>query len=125
MNQVLLVMPAEERSLLRQPFEGLSLEVIEAETCEAARASVKEHPSIQLVVTQIALVDGTWCNLLRDLLDAGIDAEVIVGAKQIRAWVWSQAIQCGGEYTLGPGRSSLRESLEAALERLLERNPAR
>lgn len=55
-----------------------NLDIVRAHTCEDVRLLLSRESRIHLLCTDVKLPDGSWCDVLRLMVNSGISAEVRV-----------------------------------------------
>jgi DNA-binding NtrC family response regulator len=91
----LLVMPAERRRLLIQSLRPLHLEILAVENCQQAHRLLKTHPPVEVVITDLSLSDGNWCDVFRYVIDNGISASLVVTSRLADERLWSEVLWRG------------------------------
>jgi len=92
----LLVMQPERRAALLRALETLDVQAMAVSTCAEARGLFQNGPDVGLVLNQVSLRDGNWSDVLRYLVDSGIEASVIVSSRRPDEHLWSEVIWRGG-----------------------------
>jgi DNA-binding NtrC family response regulator len=95
MNMAMLVMSPERRRSLECDLESLNVEVLPAGSCQEARVLLKNHPPVNVVITEVSLVDGNWCDVFRYLVDNDIHASVVVSSRLADERLWSEVLWRG------------------------------
>ncbi|MDA1313275.1 MAG: hypothetical protein O2968_08070 [Acidobacteria bacterium] len=113
----LLVMPPECRSPLLRSIQSLDFEVLTVSTCSEARRLLQTSPPVKVVVTQVSLPDGNWCDVLRYLVDNDIRASVVVSSPRADEHLWSEVLWRGGyDLLVEPYETDeVRRTIEGAL----------
>ncbi len=91
----LLVMPPERRDLFLQALNALDVRAYCASGCREAREVLKPRNSVGLIVTNVSLPDGNWCDVLRMMNDLGVPASVVVSAPEVNPTLWSEVFWRG------------------------------
>lgn len=92
----LVIMSCEERRLpLLANLEALPAEVLVVGSCQEARRTLQTHPAVDIVITDVTLPDGNWCDVLTFLVDHGIDAGVVVASRTADEILWSEVLWRG------------------------------
>lgn len=119
----LLVMQPERRETLLQALRVLEIETLAVSTCAEARSLFQTSPSVELVLTEVSLHDGNWSDVLRHLVDNGIEASVVVSSQRPDEHLFSEVIWRGGYDVLVEPyeKTEVRQTLEGAL-RAAQRN---
>lgn len=92
----LLVVPfGRRRRALLRCMESLGLPTTAVDNCHAARECIRANPRIDLVITQVSLQDGNWCDILGWVVKHGIDARVVVSSAAADERFWSEALWRG------------------------------
>jgi two-component system, NtrC family, response regulator PilR len=94
-SQILFISgrPADARRLSRM-LQPLPLVVKHAETLQQARAKL-EQDDVDLVLTEAALPDGRWLDVLHLVRELPRPVEVIVTDPQADAHFWAEALNLG------------------------------
>jgi response regulator of citrate/malate metabolism len=80
---------------LQFELTSLNVEVLRVVTCQQARQLLRTCPPIDLVITDVSLADGNWCDVLREVVEAGIDVNVLVTIASPDARICSEALWRG------------------------------
>ena len=92
----LVVMSQERRSRLLDHLSGVGVNVRTASSCEEAVALLREDPEVRVVLTDLALPDGSWFDVLNCVGDLKSSAEVVVCARVADERLWTQVLEAGG-----------------------------
>ena len=113
----LVVMPKERRRPLLQSLESLNFETLLVGNCTEARRLLQTAPPVQVVITQVSLPDGNWCDVLRFLVDSGMEASVVVTSPQADENLWSEVLWRGAyDLLIEPFETDeVRRTMEGAL----------
>jgi DNA-binding NtrC family response regulator len=113
----LLVMSAERRRPLLRSLKLLEIEVLAVETCQQARALLQTHPPVDVVISQVTLPDGNWCDVFKYLVDNGVEAGLVVSSPHADEILWSEVLWRGAyDLIVEPYQTDeLRKTLEGAL----------
>jgi DNA-binding NtrC family response regulator len=113
----LLVTSESRRPLILGDLESLGVEVLTVRSCGEARGLLETRPPVALVITDVSLKDGNWCDIFKHLIDNGIQASVVVNSSQADERLWSEVLWRGGyDMLVEPyGRDELRRTVEGAL----------
>ena len=113
----LLVMSHERRSPLLKSLKLLDIEVLAVETCQQARALLQTHPPVDVVITQVTLPDGNWCDVFKYLVDNAVQASLVVSSPHADEILWSEVLWRGAyDLIVEPYQADeLRKTLEGAL----------
>ena len=116
-------MQPERRATLLQALRVLDIETIAVSTCAEARSLFQISPGVELVLTEVSLHDGNWSDVLRHLVDNGIEASVVVSSQRPDEHLFSEVIWRGGYDVLVEPyeKAEVRQILEGAL-RAAQRN---
>jgi response regulator of citrate/malate metabolism len=74
---------------------SLNVEVLRVANCQQARQLMRTRPPIDFVITDTSLADGNWCDILREVVEAGIDVNILVTTASPDASLWSEALWRG------------------------------
>jgi DNA-binding NtrC family response regulator len=91
----MLVMSPERRRSLESNLEVLNVRLLLAGNCQEARILLQNHPPVSVVITDVSLSDGNWCDIFRFLVDNGIHASVVVSASLADERLWSEVLWRG------------------------------
>ena len=92
----LVVMPQERRSRLLDHLSGIDAKVLTASSCGEAIELLREAPSVRVVLTDLALPDGSWFDVLNCVGDLNGSAAVVVCARVADERLWTQVLEAGG-----------------------------
>ena len=97
---VLLVMhspiPASQGPTpLQRVLASLNVEILRVVTCQQARQLLRTCPPIDLVITDVSLSDGNWRDVLREVVEARIDVNMLLTTASPDAPIWSEALWRG------------------------------
>jgi DNA-binding NtrC family response regulator len=93
---VLFVSPDQNRHIpLAESVELLGLEVLSAARWRDARALLRQRSGIAVVVVNVTLPDGNWCEILRWMIEDRVDASLILVSSVSDAALWSEAVWRG------------------------------
>jgi DNA-binding NtrC family response regulator len=76
-------------------LKRLELEVLTVATCRQARQLLRTKAPVDVVFSDVTLADGNWSDVLRDVVDTGTRANVILNAPSPDAVLWSEALWRG------------------------------
>ena len=85
---------ANSEALIKQ-LEGLGIEFLATITCRQARQLLRADAPIDVVITDTSLPDGNWSDVLREVVDSGSQANVVVNAIAPDAVLWSEVLWRG------------------------------
>lgn len=91
----LVVMARDRRLPLLLVLENCGVEAVPADSRAEARRILDSRYPIQVVLTDTALLDGTWTDVLDDVAKSATKAEVIVCARVDDARLWSPVLESG------------------------------
>jgi DNA-binding NtrC family response regulator len=120
---VLVVMPPDLQSA--KLVEGLKLQglkPLKANTCRAARHSLRIKPQTAVVITAATLPDGNWCDLLQYVVRSGRPTSVILYCPVADEALWLEAIGRGADDVLAApfDPKEFQRSIERARYRRLK-----
>jgi DNA-binding NtrC family response regulator len=83
------------RSSLVEHLKSARLEVHLVESCREARAFLGNHPTVDLVLTEVSLPDGNWSDILRYVVDHAEQASILVTCSNADEQFWSEVLWRG------------------------------
>ena len=92
----LLIMSRERCALLLDQLQGMQADVRTAASCAEAFDLLRDDPEVNLVLTDLALPDGSWCDVLNRVLERHAYAKVVVCLRVADERVWTQVLEAGG-----------------------------
>ncbi len=92
---VLLVLPKAGCPPLLKALKSSDIDILAVENCQQARELLQTHPAVELVITQVTLPDGNWCDLFKYLVDSHSHASVVVSSPQADERLWSEVLWRG------------------------------
>ncbi len=116
----LVVMSRERRLPLVEILEPLTLSVLTAGDCREGRALLQTRPPLEIVIIDVSLMDGNWCDIFKFLVDYEISASVVVASGFADERLWSEVLWRGAyDLLVEPyEREEIRRVLEGALRAL-------
>ena len=115
---VLLVTAPEGCQQLLADLESFDdVQVLTAYDCRQARRTLGSNAGVALVLTSLSHRDGNWCDLLRFVVNRGIETHVVVSTPQADGGLWSEVLWRGGYDVLVQPyeRAELRRIVQEAL----------
>ena len=105
------------RNSLTDSARHLGLEALSAARCREARSVLRSRTGIEVVVVDVTLPDGNWCEVLRWMVEQRLDARVILVSPVSDAALWSEAVWRGAyDVLIEPFHSwEFSRSVEGAL----------
>lgn len=94
-NSALLVMPDYRYGKLLHHLRSLQIPVHAAQNCQQARKLLVGRDDTKVVITDVTLPDGNWCDILRYLVHQNIPANVIVASQLPDERLWSEVLWRG------------------------------
>ncbi|MBI3666749.1 MAG: response regulator [Acidobacteria bacterium] len=91
----LLVMPQEKRSQLLVHLDCLDTNVLTASDCSEAAEMLRRRPDVRVVLTDLTLPDGSWCDVLNHVSELRKSAEVVVCTRLADERLWTQVLEAG------------------------------
>lgn len=76
-------------------LESLDLEVLAVESFREARELLQTYPRVKVVIADVTLSDGNWCDILKYIVDSGIQASVVVRTRLADENLWSEVLWRG------------------------------
>jgi DNA-binding NtrC family response regulator len=116
-SKILVLTHPERRNLPLEHLVRQGLRFLFTGRCNEARKILDARPSEHWVVlTDTRLPDGTWRDVLRHVLEAGVRAEVVVCADRYNRELWLEALALGAFDLLAPPypEETTRRIVEAA-----------
>ena len=92
----LVVMSPERSCELTPCLAGLAARVVTAATCGEAAVRMRLEADIRVVLTDLSLPDGSWCDVLTQAGDLQPAAEVVVCSRLADERLWTQVLEAGG-----------------------------
>ena len=92
---MLVVLSSLKRHPLLSELQFVDAEVRATEDFSSAREQLRADPNIDVVITDLTLRDGNWCDILKYLVDEGIRANVVVIAPFADERLWSEILWRG------------------------------
>ncbi len=92
---VLLVMSRECSPPLLKALKSLAIDVLAVENCQEMRGLLQTHPAVQLIITQVTLADGNWCDLFKYLVDRHSPVSMVVSSPQAYERLWCEVLWRG------------------------------
>lgn len=93
---VLLVLPqGERRNTLLSHLESLKLTAAAVGTFREVRERLRDDPRVDIVITEVSLRDGNWCDVLGCVVSRGVDARVVVSSPVADERLWSEVLWRG------------------------------
>lgn len=111
----------ERRNSLTESAERLGLVILSASRCREARLILRNHSAVEVVVVDVTLPDGNWCEILRWIIEQQLAARVILVSPVSDAAMWSEAVWRGAYDVLVEPFSAweFSRSIEGALRNRL------
>lgn len=112
----------ERQNSLTEYAQRLGLKVLPASCCRDARSVLRSHPGIEVVVVDLTLSDGNWCEILRWMIERRLAARVVLVSPVSDAALWSEAVWRGAyDVLVEPfGLWEFSRSIEGALRNRLQ-----
>lgn len=120
-SRVLFISPRrEDAARLGRMLSGVPFEFDTAATLAEARPRLLENP-YRVVLTESALPDGTWLDVLALARQGGSDCEVIVTRAVLDGRFWAEVLNLGGYDMLAQpfAESEVRRVLSNACTRIV------
>jgi DNA-binding NtrC family response regulator len=113
---VLLAIAPLRRSQLLELFEDCGAEVLTAGGCRHASRLLERNPDVEVVVTDLTHADGNWSDLLRHVVDYGLDTRVVVCTPGADERLWAEVFWRGAyDLLVEPyNREQVRSIVETA-----------
>ncbi len=92
----LVVMSPERRSPLIDHLVALDVHILTASSCGEAAERLHDEPAVRLVLTDLALPDGSWFDVLNRVGDLSATVAVVVCARVADERLWTQVLEAGG-----------------------------
>lgn len=119
-KRAIVVMPRRRWSHILDELDAINIEALPAENCQQARALLQNKPRVELVLSDLSLTDGNWCDVFKHLIDNNIHASMVVMARQADERLWSEVLWRGAydllvePYESGDVRRVVEGALRAA-----------
>ena len=116
----LVVRSRERRSTLLETLESFKLNVLWAENCREARSLLQTCPPLEIVIVNVSLTDGNWCDIFRFVVESGIETSIVVTSRLANEKLWSEVLWRGAyDLLVEPyKREELRRVVEGAVRAL-------
>jgi FixJ family two-component response regulator len=88
-------MPRQRWPLILSELEALNIKAWPAETYQEARGLLEKRPRVDVVISDLSLPDGNWCNVFKHLIDNDIHASMVVVAQHADERLWSEVLWRG------------------------------
>jgi DNA-binding NtrC family response regulator len=88
-------MPRERCTRVLDQLHSLDIEALPAATCQEARGLLERKSRVELVISDLSLADGNWCDVFKHLVDKEIHAAMVVVARQADERLWSEVLWRG------------------------------
>ncbi len=92
----LLVMSQRRCAVLLDYLQAMDADVRTASSCADAFDLLRDDPGVNLVLTDLALPDGSWCDVLSWIQERYAQAKVVVCLRMTDERVWTQVLEAGG-----------------------------
>ncbi len=99
------------------PLQRLRVSIQVASNCRQARQALADN-GFQIILTEVSLEDGNWCTVLREIVEHGVRAAVLVCAPRLGERLWSEVVSRGGYYALSPVEDT--RSVTSVIEQILQ-----
>jgi DNA-binding NtrC family response regulator len=96
----LLVTAVQNPLPVQNDLEERGFRVWLAKDCREAGKILQANPSLRLALTDSTLPDGTWCNVLGQILEHRQQADLLVSARGSGAELWSEVEKLGSAWRL-------------------------
>ena len=122
----LVVMNQERRLPLLANLKKLNLDVLTVANCQEARDLLATGPPIEVIITDVTLRDGNWCDIFKYLADYDVQASVVVSSALADENLWSEILWRGAyDLLVEPYEDrELRRVVEGALRAAKARRAA-
>jgi DNA-binding NarL/FixJ family response regulator len=74
----------------------LEARALTAATCSEAATALRSEPAVDVVLTDLVLADGNWCDVLQLAGDLHPEARVVVCARWADERLWTDVLEAGG-----------------------------
>jgi len=92
-----LVVMASERSCdLISCLTKVAARVLSASSCAEAAEFLYAEPAVGIVLTDLTLPDGSWCDVMTKVLDVRPNAAVVVCSRLADERLWAEVLDAGG-----------------------------
>ena len=122
----LVVMNQERRLPLLENLKKLNLDVLTVANCREARDLLATGPPVEVIITDVTLRDGNWCDIFKYLADYDVQASVVVSSALADENLWSEILWRGAyDLLVEPYEDrELRRVVEGALRAAKARRAA-
>jgi DNA-binding NtrC family response regulator len=84
-----------QASALIPHLSAADLNVYEVETCREARTFLSSRPTVDVIISDLSLPDGNWCDMVRHMVDHAERAAMIVACSEADERLWSEILWRG------------------------------
>jgi DNA-binding NtrC family response regulator len=115
----MLVMARERRLSLLEALDACGIHVLPVGDCNEARRVLETQPRVQVVLTDTALPDGDWREVLQIVAQGRADLEVVICSRLSDHRLWNEVLERGAYDVLVEAFpcEEMRRILEAAVAR--------
>src|SRR2546428_5401981 len=115
----LLVMAPRKPTAALRAARRLRYRILPVSTCQEARRALASSLAVQVVIVDVALPDGSWCQVLEDVAQRSGHAEVIVRTHVAERSLWREVVARGAsDLLLEPcPPEEMKRIIEAAVAR--------
>ena len=93
--RLLLVLTPPKRSCLMPLLDGQGFQIECATGYQDAVRKLSDGHTVDLILADAELPDGSWRNLILFAQNSGLRSEMIICAKAGESELWAEVIQCG------------------------------
>jgi len=120
----MLIMAWERRPPLLEALESCGIDVLLVCNCNEGRRMLEIQPQVQVVLTDAALPDGAWREVLQIVAQAGVNIEVVVCSRLGDHKLWIDVLEHGAYDVLVEAYEceEVRRIVEAAADKSYRRS---
>jgi DNA-binding NtrC family response regulator len=76
-------------------LSAANLDVYSVKTCREARAFLSDRPTVDLIITELSLPDGNWCDMVQYMVDHTERTTMVVTCPEADEQLWSEVLWRG------------------------------
>ena len=91
---VLVAISGNRQCELFHHLKTIDVKLLTVECCRQVRDVLAAHP-VDLVITDVSLTDGNWCDVVRHVMVSGTTAGIVVVAEKPTDTLWAEVFWRG------------------------------